>query len=979
MKNKHNPTPTKLKKWIWTSYLKTALLPLILVEFVFINIYFLSNNWSQREMTSFMTSEVNGELTHISNLESSDIQHQLLNISYMTQIYANQIGEALAVGAEISPEDSQRLAYSPDGAYYSTKDTSEGGAAIFYSGIMPVNETEREKVAHVLSKQQLMKDIQQSHPLIASIYLNTYDSLNIIYPYFDVIDQYAVNMNIPTFNFYYEADAQHNPKREVQWTDVYLDPAGHGWMISSIAPVYNGNFLEGVVGIDVTISIITEQILNMEVPWNGYAILVGKEGTILALPEKGEAEFGITELKDHSYNEAILQDTYKPENFNISNIENFSSIAKSMTEGASGFSEMTLNDETKVVSWDTIGNTGWKLVLIIPQKNIYMRVDNMGANLLKIGLFMIGGLILFYCIFFYFLYRRSQNMSKNISQPLMVINEMVKSIGAGNYYPKQPVFNVVELQETSLNLAKAGEELGRTNENLLATQNMLKNQEAYLQALVNSVGDVIMEVDVNGMFRSVRASDSSNLAKNYVSGIGNSISAVMSKEATSKHLEIIKRVLETGVVETIEYELETTKGMRWFQARIALIGNETNTVAISAHDITDRIEMEQSIKIAWFEANKANIAKSQFLSSISHELRTPLNAVLGFAQVLKMDPVESLTVSQQKSVDAINKAGEYLLKLINEVLDLAKIESGKIDIKIENVHLLTVINETLNIISSLAEEYGIAIVSAQKDCSNLYVKADNMRLKQVFINLFSNAIKYNKKDGSVTYYCELSGDKVLFHIVDTGVGIPKGELNNIFEPFHRIKTSKTTVEGTGIGLSLVTQLLDLMGGKVHVESIEGSGSHFYIELPLAVVKDADTSFSKDETIEVGTESISEREVLYVEDNIVNFALVERILSFIPGIRVISALSAEVGISLAREHQPIIILLDINLPGMDGYEMLKELKLYKETKSIPVIAISAYAMKEDINRALKSGFNDYITKPINVPLFMEKVNKLLNEK
>jgi len=979
MKNKHNPTPTKLKKWIWTSYLKTALLPLILVEFVFINIYFLSNNWSQREMTSFMTSEVNVELTHISNLESSDIQNQLLNISYMTQMYAKQTEEALAVSAEMSPEDAQRLAYSSDGAYYSTKDAAEGGAAIFYSGIMPVNEKEREKVARVLTRQQLMKDIQQSHPLIASIYLNTFDSLNIIYPYFDVIDQYSTNMNIPTFNFYYEADAQHNPKREVQWTDVYLDPAGHGWMISSIAPAYNGNFLEGVVGIDVTISIITDQILNMEVPWDGYAILVDKEGTILALPEQGEAEFGITELKDHSYSEAILQDTYKPENFNVSNIENFSSIAQNMLEGANGFSEMTLNNETKVVSWDTIGNTGWKLVLIIPQKNIYMRVDNLGTSLLKIGIFMICGLILFYCIFFFFLYRRSQNMSKNISQPLLVINEMVKSIGAGNYYPKQPVFNVLELQETSLNLGKAGEALGRTNENLLATQNMLKNQEAYLQALVNSVGDVIMEVDGNGIFSSVRASDSSNLAKNYDSGAGNSISTILSKEAASKHLEIIKRVLKTGVVETTEYELETSRGMRWFQARIASISNETNTVAISSHDITDRIELEQSIKIAWFEANKANIAKSQFLSSISHELRTPLNAVLGFAQVLKIDPVESLTVSQKESVDAITKAGEYLLKLINEVLDLVKIESGKIDIKIENVHLFTVINETLNIISSLAEEHGIAILSTDKEHSNIYVKADNMRLKQVFINLFSNAIKYNRKNGSVTYYCELSGDKVIFHIVDTGVGIPKGELDNIFEPFHRIKTTKNTVEGTGIGLSLVTQLLDLMEGKVRVESKEGEGSHFYVELPIAEDEDADISFSKDETIEIGKENKLERKVLYVEDNIVNFTLVERILSFIPGIRVISALSAEIGIPLAREHQPSIILLDINLPGMDGYEMLKELQLYEETRSIPVIAISAYAMKEDINRALKSGFRDYITKPINVPLFIEKLNKLLKEK
>jgi PAS domain S-box-containing protein len=980
MKKKEGSKTIILYKWIWQSYMKAALIPLVLVELVFVGIYFMTNNWSQREIINHLSEESSKELIQIAMQKADVIQQQVTSISNAAEMYSMQIGRALSSEASISTEDVKRLTYSPEGVYYTKEDSKSGGAAIFYSGNVPVGDAEQRKVGKVLTTQNLMKDIIKSQPLAASIYLNTFDSLNIIYPYFDVITQYAPLTDIPTYNFYYEADMKHNPERKVKWTDAYLDPAGHGWMASAISPVYNGDFLEGVVGIDVTVSTISKQILSMEIPWDGYSILLGKDGTILALPSKGEKDWGLTELTEHHYEEAILKDTFKPDAFNLYKRETLVSFATQVTDKSTGFSTIMLNNNPQAVSWSTVSDTGWKLLVIAPEKNIYAKVNETKEKLFKIGTFMIAGLIFFYCIFFYVLAKIARKMSLNVSSPLLEINGIVQRIGEGNYYQQEPDMYVKELKDTAVYLVNMGNQLGEANSKLLQTQSELKKRERDLQALVNSIDDLILHLDENGTLIDIWASKEKNMAKALAEGRGNTLETVFDKNTAQLAKDQIKKVIKTNEPDTLEYQLETVGGIRWFQARVALVDNETRTVVVTARDITERKEMEASMIAAKEEAEKASKAKSEFLSSMSHELRTPLNAILGFSQVLEMDPEAPLTESQDQCVKEILKAGSHLLELINEVLDLAKIESGKMTLSIEPVQVKPIMEETYSLIKPFADKNGIQVVYEDLSDEDYFVLADRTRIKQVLINLLSNAVKYNKKKGKVNFYYEKLQSSIRFNVIDTGCGILEMDLEEVFKPFQRLHMTNSQVEGTGIGLTVAKQLMELMSGNIHVESKIGVGSHFWIELPYT-----ETSYSQEVLQAISTdrneysENNEMNKILYVEDNPANLKLIERIITKLPNTKMFSAPSGELSIDLARAHKPDIILLDINLPGIDGYEVFRRLQRYVETRDIPVIAVSANAMEKDIEKGMAFGFKDYITKPINVAKVLEKISNVLEEK
>lgn len=965
-----------LIKWVWRSYLKTALIPLVLVEFVFINIYFLSNNWSMHETIALTKTEANDSLTQIATLESSVIQQQLEGIAYTAQMYGKQTAVALSTEAQLRPEDAARLTYNAEGEYYSTMD--HGGAAVFYSGYVPVGEVERAKVARALQTQELMKSIQQSNPLIGSIYLNTYDSLNIIYPYFDVIKQYTPHMDIPTYNFYYEADAAHNPERGVKWTDVYLDPAGHGWMASCISPVYDSNGLEGVVGIDVTVGTITKHVLDMNIPWDGYGILVSEDGTILALPGKGEAEWGLSELTEHSYNEAIVEDTFKPDQFNLYKRENLSAFIKELQKNKSGLSTISLVNGTKIVSWNTIEETGWKLILIVPENNIYASINKTADHLNDIGTLMVAGLIIFYSTFFAVLFKRARKLSLAVSQPLLSINTMVRSIGQGFYYHESPKITVEELDETSQNLIKMGQQLGDAYQELLRTQEELKEHQAYQKVLIDSLDDIILEADESGTILNVRTSDVNNLAISYLNDGQNTLNSLFDEPEAERYLALIKRVIETGITETVECQLETPRGLRWFQARVSLIRSGKNKAVISARDITERIVMERSILLAKDEAERASQAKSQFLSNVSHELRTPLNAVLGFAQLLDMDASEPLSESQKVFVKEIEKAGKHLLELINEVLDLARVESGKATISIEPVSVSDIMDDTLAMIKPLAIKSDITIECRVSENRERFILADFIRLKQVLINLLSNAVKYNQEHGKIDFFSEKVDSKLRFHVIDTGCGIPSDELSNIFEPFYRQSSTEQCVEGTGIGLTMVKQLTDMMGGTVFVESAVGHGAHFFVEFPLTEMNSFKAEALGEASVEWKAGDNEVYKVLYVDDNPANLLLIEQTLRPYPFIDLLIASNAEDGLTISKSTKLDLILLDIDLPGMNGYGLYQAFRRISDLAGTTIIAISANAMEKDINKALSIGFHDYLTKPIDLAVFTEKVMKRLLE-
>ena len=394
-------------------------------------------------------------------------------------------------------------------------------------------------------------------------------------------------------------------------------------------------------------------------------------------------------------------------------------------------------------------------------------------------------------------------------------------------------------------------------------------------------------------------------------------------------------------------------------------------------DNSARKRAESDLIAAVAAAEKANRAKTEFLSSMSHELRTPLNAILGFTQLMESG-YPSPTASQKRNLEQILKAGWYLLELINEVLDLALIESGKVTLSREPVSLGEVMLECRAMIEPQAQKRGIGITFPRFEVP-AFVSADRTRVKQVLINLLFNAIKYNRPGGSVDVVCTLRPpSSIRISVRDTGAGLAAEQVAQLFQPFNRLGKESGAEEGTGIGLMVTKRLVDLMGGAIGADSTVGVGSVFWIELgltgaPQFVDQKAGRAALAPPPVADGTPL---RTVLYVEDNPANLELVEQLVARRPDLRMLSAADGALGIEFARTCQPELILMDINLPGISGIEALKILRADPATAHIPILALSANAAARDIERGLEAGFFNYLTKPIKVDQFMDALDAAL---
>ncbi|TAN64665.1 MAG: PAS domain S-box protein [Methylobacter sp.] len=399
-------------------------------------------------------------------------------------------------------------------------------------------------------------------------------------------------------------------------------------------------------------------------------------------------------------------------------------------------------------------------------------------------------------------------------------------------------------------------------------------------------------------------------------------------------------------------------------------------------DLTERKRLDLALKDkntelenAKFVAEKANLAKSDFLSRMSHELRTPLNAILGYAQLLEAG-VPPLTTTQDARLKPIIKAGWYLLDLINEILDLAVIESGNLSLSLESISLIEVMRECQAMVESQAENRGIQMNFIQFD-STWFITADRTRLKQVLINLLSNAIKYNRKQGMVNIKCTASPEHIRISVKDSGAGLSPDKLAQLFQPFNRLGQENGAEEGTGIGLMVTKQLVELMGGAIGVASVVGVGSEFLIELRRDVAPQLAVGANRlTESAPRARKNAARRTLLCVEDNPANLMLIEQIIKGYPHINMLSAGDGRVGVLLARTHLPDVILMDINLPGINGIQAMKILREDPATKHIPVIALSANAMHLDIERGLEEGFFRYLTKPIKINEFINTLDDAL---
>jgi PAS domain S-box-containing protein len=415
--------------------------------------------------------------------------------------------------------------------------------------------------------------------------------------------------------------------------------------------------------------------------------------------------------------------------------------------------------------------------------------------------------------------------------------------------------------------------------------------------------------------------------------------------------------------------------IRWFRATNEAITSVSGArrVASVFIDITDLKAAEAATQVALLEAERANVGKTEFLSRMSHELRTPLNAILGFGQLLEMGELEA---GHRESVRLIVGAGEHLLELIDEVLDIARVEQGEMRLSLEPVLVGEVTTEAVEMLRPLARRRGIRIVDDGLG-GDVYVRADRQRLKQVIVNLLANAVKYNRDGGEVRIESARSGDHAFrLTVSDTGIGIAEDDLGRLFQPFERLSADRAETEGTGLGLALTRHLVEVMDGTIGLTSRLGEGSVFWVEFPIAEAPEEQLAVELTQAPKLPIPSSSRRStVLYVEDNLSNVRLVQEIMGLRPGVVLKVATHGRVAVEMALEHRPDLILLDLNLPDIPGSDVLRELKSDDRTAAIPVVIVSADATLDQPKRLLAQGASEYVTKPFDIPRLLSLIDHL----
>jgi protein-histidine pros-kinase len=499
-----------------------------------------------------------------------------------------------------------------------------------------------------------------------------------------------------------------------------------------------------------------------------------------------------------------------------------------------------------------------------------------------------------------------------------------------------------------------------------------KEAEARFESLLEAAPDAIVVVDDKGIITVAnhRATDLFGYSRDEL--IGQPVEMLVPQQNREAHPALRQGYVGHPAVRPMGAGLQLwalRKDGSSFPVDISLSPLETPAgilVSAAVRDITDRVAAEEALRAAKEEAEQASMAKSEFLSRMSHELRTPLTAILGFTELLQLGGMP--TDQRDLFVDRTHRAGQHLLSLINDVLDISRVEAGSLALSIEPVDAAQLVEEANELIAPMAQSRRIAIANTVHEA---VVIADKGRLRQVLLNLLSNAVKYNRESGSIAISSRTADGFVSVTVSDTGPGIAAQDLSRLFQPFERLGVQTGEIEGTGIGLAISRGLMEMMGGSIGVSSAVGEGTRFTVTLPAAERAELVTTTAG----EPGTAGPTAT-VLYIEDNTSNTALVESALSLRPHIRFISAVQGQLGLELAREHQPDLVLLDLHLPDMSGEAVLAGLMGDERTASTPVIVVSADATKNRIRDLLAAGARDYITKPLVIKDFLTAVDNAL---
>jgi PAS domain S-box-containing protein len=934
---------------------QSALIPLILVESVLIAVYLLSNQAIRDAQIEHLQETAVKDLASAAQREGQIIDGRLRSIESLVQVYREAAYEALLDTRFQADElEHQRHAVTDSGVFYTRSD--DGRAASFYANSTPLAQQDHAKAMRLSQLDPLMRSIQQASPLVAALYFNTWDSYNRIYPWFDTPAQYPHDMVIPDYNFYYLADAKHNPERKVIWTEVYLDPAGLGWMMSAIAPVYREDFLEGVVGLDVTVGQILGEIAELNVPWQGYAMLISHDHNIMALPKAGELDFGLRELTQYSYEEAVL----KPEDFNLAKREGMEPLLQAMNEGNGNVQEVLLGGRKQLVAWSEIPQTGWRLLLVVDEEQIFHDTNQLAERYMQIGYLLIAGLAAFYLLFFALMWLRSRNLSKQLAEPINGIVDMATSLGQGKYLPAVPDSHIAEVSR----LADAVQQAGRQ---LKASEHERQEAQNILQLVLESTTESLWQIDTTDLTIDL----SERFVRRFGLGANHLTLSEFNQRVHPDDLERLRHLRKLFADSGEEYfdaeyrYLDCRGDYLWLLSRGKVLARDASgwplRIAGTHVDITRLKQVQEELRHASLEALAASQAKSRFLSSMSHELRTPLNAIHGFAQLIEMEVQDKHDAKLETDyAREIVTASRHLTSLVDDILDLSSIESRRQQLQLQPIEIGALLNSCAELVQPEVQQKQLQLQVMEAANPPLFVQGDPRRVRQILLNLLSNAIKYNSPCGMIRMGYEVRADCVRLWVDDTGPGLSSEQQAQLFQPFQRLGRESSNIPGTGIGLVLCRELATLMEGEIGVRSEPGVGSRFWLDIPSAASPDV----FGDETAEVPAQAVKSLvQVLCVEDHPACMKILQASLREFAEVRGVS--SCQRALAELQENEPALVLLDIDLPDGNGLDILDGMRAEPRLRDVPVMVISAVADARLFEDAKARGASACLSKPVDL--------------
>ncbi len=725
----HQIKKKNLGKILSNHFVKFSLIPILVVEVALIILYFSINSYISSKNIQLLLKEAQSHSQVILKNEATIISDKLAEVSRMASIlqftHQNIMSNPKHFGL---PFGEPKFDVAPNGVFYKT---NQVGSSLYYSSQTKITEVEKNKAFFTEAMDMSLKSVVDVNPNINAAYFNSWDNMNRLYPFIEkVYEQYGEHINMEDYNFYYLANLKHNPEKKPVWTSAYLDPAGNGWMLSCIVPIYNKDFLEGVTGLDITIDSFVKNILDRKLPYNANLFMIDKDGMIIAMPEKIESLLGLKELKEHLYTDSILKTISKPEEFNIfTNKSPFASHFKNLVENKMSYATLKIDDKEYLTLQQNIDETNWKLMILINKENIFSSIEYLKELSNKIGYAAIAFLLLFYVIFFYFLLKRINVFSDSITKPIIDLSNQTSQISAKN--------TNVEILDTNVS-------------------------EIY------------------------------QLSSNFVSMI-----------------------------------------------------NELN----------ERTKRLYAAKIFAEEANKS---KDDFLANMSHELKTPLNSINIISDVMMKNKSGNLDEKQIKNLEIVHKCGKDLLYLINDVLDLSKLDAKQNHLRITKINVKEFMTSIYEMFYAQTKAKNLKLIFEIDDRLD-FIYSDQEKIKQIVKNLLSNALKFTSQ-GKIEFLIKDDKNNIKILIKDEGIGIAQDKLEYIFDRFKQLDGSTTRkYGGTGLGLTICKELITLLNAHIKVTSEENKGSTFEVTIPKNsdLVLDLDSLEIQNENLENSEEKIED--------------------------------------------------------------------------------------------------------------------------